>query len=70
MAPKSPRLTASQVIKQLKAAGFLEVSQNGSHLKLFNPETRRTVIVPVHSSKMIPIGTLKAIEKQANINFS
>ncbi|WP_103669935.1 type II toxin-antitoxin system HicA family toxin [Pseudanabaena sp. BC1403] len=67
--PKSPRLTASQVIKQLKSAGFLEVSQNGSHLKLFNPDTRRTVIVPVHSSKMIPIGTLKAIEKQAGINF-
>ncbi len=70
MSPKSPRLTASQVIKQLKFAGFLEVSQNGSHLKLFNPETRRTAIVPVHSSKMIPIGTLKAIEKQADINFS
>jgi predicted RNA binding protein YcfA (HicA-like mRNA interferase family) len=68
--PKSPRLNASQVIKQLKSAGFLEVSQNGSHLKLFNTETRRTVIVPLHSSKMIPIGTLKAIEKQAGINFS
>jgi len=70
MSPKSPRLTASQVIKQLKAVGFLEVSQNGSHLKLFNPETRRTAIVPVHSSKIIPAGTLKAIEKQADINFS
>ncbi|GBO52861.1 hypothetical protein APA_662 [Pseudanabaena sp. lw0831] len=45
------------------------MSQNGSHLKLFNPDTRRTVIVPVHSSKMIPIGTLKAIKKQAGINF-
>lgn len=67
--PKLPRLTASQVIKQLKAVGFLEVSQNGSHLKLFNRETRRTVIVPIHSNKMIPIGTLKAIEKQAGINF-
>lgn len=68
--PKSPRLTAIQVIKQLKAAGFSEVSQNGSHLKLFNPENRRTVIVPIHSNKMIPIGTLKAIEKQSGINFS
>jgi predicted RNA binding protein YcfA (HicA-like mRNA interferase family) len=67
--PKSPRLTASQVIKQLKSAGFLEASQNGSHLKLFNPETQRTVIVAIHSSKIIPIGTLKAIEKQSGINF-
>nr|WP_201321476.1 type II toxin-antitoxin system HicA family toxin [Pseudanabaena sp. lw0831] len=58
-----------KLLNNLKSAGFLEVSQNGSHLKLFNPDTRRTVIVPVHSSKMIPIGTLKAIKKQAGINF-
>jgi predicted RNA binding protein YcfA (HicA-like mRNA interferase family) len=67
--PKSPRLTASQVVKHLKSAGFLEASQKGSHLKLFNPETQVTVIVPIHSSKIIPIGTLKAIEKQAGISF-
>ena len=69
MAP-TPRLTAKQVIKRLKAEGFVEASQNGSHLKLFNVETRRTAIVPVHSSKIIPIGTLKAIEKQSGIKFS
>ncbi len=69
MAPKSPRLTAKQVINQLKNAGFIEASQSGSHLKLFNPETRRTAIVPVHSSKIIPLGTLKAIEKQADVKF-
>ncbi len=67
---KAPRLTAKEVIRQLKAAGFLEVSQTGSHLKLFNSETRRTAIVPIHSSKVIPIDTLKAIEKQADIKFS
>jgi len=67
--PKSPRLTANKVVKRLKSEGFLEASQNGSHLKLFNPETRRTVIVPIHSSKIIPIGTLKSIEKQSGINF-
>ena len=68
--PKSPRLTASQVIKQLKSAGFVEASQRGSHLKLFNLETQRTTIVPVHSNQILPIGTLKSIEKQAGINFS
>ena len=70
MSSKSPRLTAKQAIKQLKAAGFVEASQSGSHLKLFNVETRRTAIVPIHSSKIIPIGTLKSIEKQADIKFS
>lgn len=69
MSSKAPRLTAKQAIKQLKAAGFLEVSQTGSHLKLFNSETRRTTIVPIHSKKIIPIGTLKAIEKQADVKF-
>ena len=69
MSPRTPRLTAKQIIKQLKNAGFIEIGQTGSHLKLFNKETRRTAIVPIHSSKVVPIGTLKAIEKQADIKF-
>ncbi len=69
MSPRTPRLTAKQVIKQLKNAGFAEISQTGSHLKLFNQETRCTAIVPIHSSKIIAIGTLKAIEKQSGIKF-
>ena len=69
MSPQSPRLTAREVIKQLKKHGFIKISQTGSHLKLFNPQTQRTAIVPVHKGKMIPIGTLKAIEKQSGITF-
>lgn len=69
MSPRTPRLTAKQVIKQLKNAGFIEINQTGSHLKLFNKETRRTAIIPIHSSKIIPISTLKAIEKQSGITF-
>jgi len=69
MSSKSPRLTAKQAIKQLENAGFIEASQTGAHLKLFNPDSRRTAIVPVHGKKVIPIGTLKAIEKQADIRF-
>jgi len=69
MPSKSPRITAKQVIRQLKAAGFVEASQSGSHLKLFNAESRRTAIVPIHSRKVIPVGTLKSIEKQAGIKF-
>jgi predicted RNA binding protein YcfA (HicA-like mRNA interferase family) len=69
MSPKSPRLNAKQVISQLKDVGFIEVSQSGSHLKLFNLESRRTAIVPIHGNMIIPIGTLKSIEKQADIKF-
>ncbi|MDG2990508.1 type II toxin-antitoxin system HicA family toxin [Candidatus Synechococcus calcipolaris G9] len=67
--PKTPRLTASEVIKQLIAAGFVEVGQTGSHRKLFQPDTRKTTIVPIHGNKILPIGTLKAIEKQSGIKF-
>jgi predicted RNA binding protein YcfA (HicA-like mRNA interferase family) len=45
------------------------MSQSGSHLKMFNPETKHTAIIPIHGNKQIPIGSLKAIEKQANIKF-
>lgn len=69
MSPRTPRLTAKQVIKQLKKSGFIEIGQTGSHLKLFNQQTRRTAIVPIHSKKIIPLGTLKAIEKQSGITF-
>ncbi|MGB5596452.1 MAG: type II toxin-antitoxin system HicA family toxin [Crocosphaera sp.] len=58
MSQRSPRLTAREVIKQLKKYGFVEVSQTGSHLKLFNPETQKTAIVPIHKGKMIPLGTI------------
>jgi predicted RNA binding protein YcfA (HicA-like mRNA interferase family) len=69
MPSKSPRLTAREVVKQLKNHGFIEISQTGSHLKLFNDQTQRTAIVPIHKGKIIPIGTLKAIEKQSGIIF-
>lgn len=69
MPPKTPRLTAKEVIQQLKMAGFLEARQTDSHIKLFNPQSRRTAIIPIHNNNVIPMGTLKAIEKQAGIRF-
>jgi mRNA interferase HicA len=58
--PMSPK----EIIKLLKKNGFQEVSQNGSHVKLRNPETRRTVVVPYHS-KDLKKGLEQAILKQA-----
>lgn len=69
MSPKYPRLKAKQVIKQLKELGFIEIKQTGSHLKLFNPLSKKTAVVPIHSNKIIPIGTLKSIEKQSDVKF-
>jgi predicted RNA binding protein YcfA (HicA-like mRNA interferase family) len=47
MSQKSPRLTSREIIKQLKKHGFIEISQTGSHLKLFNSVTQKTAIVPI-----------------------
>jgi predicted RNA binding protein YcfA (HicA-like mRNA interferase family) len=70
MSPKAKRLTAKDVIKILLAHDFLEVSQSGSHIKFFNPISRKTVIIPFHQGKILPIGTLKAIEKQSDLNLT
>ncbi|MCD8217209.1 MAG: type II toxin-antitoxin system HicA family toxin [Clostridiales bacterium] len=54
------------MIKLLKKNGFRVVSQNGSHVKLRNPQTGRQVIVPIHNKDMKK-GLEQAIRKQAGI---
>lgn len=59
-------LTPKDMVKLLKKNGFVEISQNGSHLKLRNEATGKTVIVPMHS-KELPNGTERVILKQAGL---
>ena len=54
------------MLKFLKKNGFTIVSQNGSHVKLKNSITQRTVIVPYHS-KDLKKGLEQAILKQAGL---
>ena len=42
-------LSPQEMISLLKRSGFEEISQNGSHKKFRNPNTKKTVIVPYHS---------------------
>lgn len=60
-------MSSREVIQRLEAAGFVRVSQRGSHLKLKHPDGR-TVVVP-DPKKDIKPGTLRSIEKQANMKF-
>lgn len=62
-------LTPKEMIKLLKKNGFVIISQNGSHVKLMNPETDRTIIVPYHS-KDLKKGLEQAILKQAGLKQS
>ncbi len=59
-------MTSQEMLKFLKKNGFVTVSQNGSHVKLRNPDTDKTVIVPYHS-KDLKKGIEQAILKQAGL---
>ncbi|MCI5919814.1 MAG: type II toxin-antitoxin system HicA family toxin, partial [Roseburia sp.] len=41
-------MTSKEMIAHLKKNGFKVISQNGSHVKMFNSQTGNTVIVPYH----------------------
>jgi len=57
-----------EIKRRLELAGFVEVSQRGSHVKFARREgaTVDTVIVPQKSE--VPIGTLRSILNQAHID--
>lgn len=58
--------TAKQLVKELKGAGFIEVSQSGSHIKLKQISSGTIIIVPYHNGDLKK-GLEKAIRKQAGI---
>jgi len=60
-------MTSKEMVNLLKKNGFIEVKcGNGSHRKLQNPVTLKTVIVPYHN-KDLGIGLERAILKQAGL---
>ena len=59
-------MTSQEMIKFLKKNGFEAVNQNGSHIKMKNSNTGKTVIVPYHS-KDLKKGIEQAILKQAGL---
>ena len=59
-------MTSKEMIKHLKKHGFESISQNGSHIKMRNPETEKQVIVPYHSGSLKK-GLEQAIFKQAGL---
>lgn len=67
MGERVRRMTAREVEALLRAKGFVLVSQKGSHRKWRNVEKRTQVIVPDHAGRTLPIGTLLAIFKGAEI---
>jgi predicted RNA binding protein YcfA (HicA-like mRNA interferase family) len=65
---KLPSLTAREVIRKLRKAGFVFDRQaKGSHEIWYNPKTKRRTTIPNHPGTTIQKGTLRAIIKQAGL---
>jgi predicted RNA binding protein YcfA (HicA-like mRNA interferase family) len=60
-------MSSDEIIKYLKAAGWRKVHQKGSHTQFKHPTLPGKVTVP-HPKKDLPIGTAKAILKQAGLS--
>jgi len=61
-----PAITAKELLKILKAHGFREARQSGSHVIMRHPDGRRTV-VPVHSGKDLGKGLLRKILRETEL---
>lgn len=66
MTPALPVVSGAAAVKALEKAGFDQVSQRGSHVKLRSREGR-TVIVPMH--RELARGTLLSILRQARLSI-
>jgi predicted RNA binding protein YcfA (HicA-like mRNA interferase family) len=60
-----PVVSGADCISALGRAGFVRVSQKGSHVKLRHADGR-TAIVPMH--REVAAGTLRSILRQARLS--
>jgi predicted RNA binding protein YcfA (HicA-like mRNA interferase family) len=61
-------LAFRDIKRRLESAGFVEVSQKGSHVKFARTLSGRTDTVIVPRRSEVPVGTLRSILNQANID--
>ena len=62
---KPPLLSGQKIVKAFEKAGFNQVSQKGSHIKIHNVRRQITLIVPDH--KEVDRWTLKGIIRDAEL---
>ncbi|MDD5288185.1 MAG: type II toxin-antitoxin system HicA family toxin [Dehalococcoidales bacterium] len=66
MSKELPAVKSKEVITALERAGFILKRQTGSHAILYKQGIHHPISVPVHTGNL-PIGTLRAIIRQANL---
>ncbi|HKU08300.1 MAG TPA: type II toxin-antitoxin system HicA family toxin [Bradyrhizobium sp.] len=61
-------MNSRDIISALRADGWIQVAQKGSHVQFKHPTKRGRVTVP-HPRRDVPMGTFKSIEKQARLKL-
>ncbi len=63
-----PQVTGPRLVRALQKGGFIVKRQQGSHVILRHAtDLSRRAVVPVHGSKTVKPGTLRAILKGAGL---
>jgi len=65
--PKLRNLKYKDVLRLLRSQGFVQLRQEGSHVA-FRGQQNQIVIVPQHGNKIIPLGTVLSLLRQAKID--
>ena len=61
-------MDSGSIIRRMKADGWYEVGQKGSHVQFKHPAKPGKATVP-HPRKDLPPGTMKSIERQTGLKF-
>lgn len=68
--PKLTPIPAREVIRKLRELGYEGPFGGGKHCVMRHPVTGKKISVPVHSNRDLPIGTLRAIVKAAEVTVA
>ncbi len=60
---KLPAIDASELLRFLKALGFVVIRTKGSHVRL-RSEDGRVTTVPIHANREVPKGLLRKIIRE------
>jgi predicted RNA binding protein YcfA (HicA-like mRNA interferase family) len=66
--PRMPRVTGPEVLRALRALGWVVVTQRGSHVQLKHPDRRGRVTIPIHAGETIGPRLLASILSQAGLS--
>lgn len=66
--PKLAPEKSQTIISKLRRLGFEGPYGGGKHVFMRHPETHVKIPVPMHKGRDIPIGTLRAIIRQAGVS--